>query len=159
MGRLKGLCCQGNKVRATTRCYACIVDMLKSDNFPAFLFNLNLSKIPFLVGSKIGMKVDLWAGLVVLFRVGFCERELQSSGRIQSLQPLKPSYSLLTLLFPRLFPKARNNQKDNLKIQYVHNEDHLTISIVYKTYKLFVSYRAIVTRLIYRWLFEGARAW
>ena len=66
--------------------------------------------------SKNRNKVDLWAGLVVwhfvLFRVGFCERELQSSGRIQPVQPLKP---------------------------YVHNEDHLTISIVYK---LFASYRA-----------------
>ena len=53
MGRSKGLYSQGNKVRATTPCEACIVDMLEGDVFAAFLFNFNLSKIPFLVRSLV----------------------------------------------------------------------------------------------------------
>ena len=58
-------------------------------------------------------------------------------------------YSLSIPYYPACFQK-RERTKKNIKIQYVRNEDHLTISIVYKNYKLFASYRAIVTHLIYR---------
>ena len=60
-------------------------------------------------------------------------------------------YSLSISYFPACFQKRERTKKNNIKIQYVRNEDYLTaISIVYKTYKLLASYRATVTRLIYR---------
>ena len=58
-------------------------------------------------------------------------------------------YSLSISYFPTCFEKRERTKKNNIKIQYVRNEDHLTISIVYKNFKLFASYRAIVTHLIY----------